>query len=116
MGLADGHALFVNADPLHAIKIVEDQTLMAAHDDDFADLVGVRPAYVNIPNDFVGVAEGNKGDILTCVSQGSRANSTGPLRLFVEQIIEDGNIVRGQIPDGVDVRANGAEIGARACR
>ena len=113
MCLADRHTFFINAHALHAIEIVEDQTLAAADDNYFADFIGVRPAYVNIPDDVVRVAKSDEGDILAGISQGARADGARPLRLLVEQIVEDGNVVRGQIPHGIDVWAYGAEVRAR---
>ena len=104
MRLTDGDAFFIDAHALHAIEIVEDQALAAAYRDYFADFIRIGPTDVNIADDVVGIAEGDEGNVFARVSQGARADGAGPLRLFVEQIIEDGNIVRGQIPDGIDVR------------
>src|SRR5580704_4907138 len=113
MRLTDRNALFVDTHAFEAIEIIEHQTLAAADDYYLADFIGVRPAYVNIANDVVRVAEGDEGHIFAHISQRPRADGAGPLRLLVQQVIEDGDIVRGQIPNGVDVRTNGAEVRAR---
>src|SRR5580704_1418545 len=113
MRLAHRNTLFVDAHTLKAIEVVEDQTLAAADDDYFADFIGVRPAYVNIANDVVRVAESDERHILAHIAQCPRTDGADPLRLFVQQVIEDGNVMRGQIPNCVDVRTNGAEVRAR---
>src|SRR5580700_5929784 len=53
MRLADRNALLVDTDALKAIEVVENQTLAATDDDDFADFIGVRPAYMNIADDVI---------------------------------------------------------------
>src|SRR5580700_8265307 len=99
MRLAHRNAFFVDAHALKAIEVVEDQTLAAANHDYFADFIGVRPAYVDIANDVIRVAECDKSDIFAHIAQCSRSDSADPLRPLVQQVIENRNVMRRQIPD-----------------
>jgi hypothetical protein len=65
---------------------------------------------VDVTHDAVAVAERGKGDVVARRLQHARADRRGPLRLVLEQVIEDGDVVRRQIPDGVDVLPDRSEI------
>src|SRR5713226_2698350 len=58
------------------------------------------------------VSQGNEADVFAVAPQHRRADGAGPQRFLVKQIIENGDVVRRQIPNRIDVPANGSEVGA----
>src|SRR5438552_4160076 len=80
----------------------------AAHGDDLAHLVRVCPAHVNVADHVVVVAERRERDVVALGAQHARADGRRPSRLLAEQVVEDGDVVRREIPDRVDVVANGS--------
>src|SRR5215831_9105409 len=92
------------------MRVVEDQTLITADDDDFPDLIRVGPAYVNVPYDFVLIAEGDESDVFSAVPQHFGAHGADPVGGRVQQVVEDGDVMRREVPQRIDVVANGAHI------
>src|SRR4029077_20555756 len=108
--LQSTYSLFKHPDLLNPVEIVENDTLVTPDDDDLASLVGICPAHVNVTNNVSWITEGNKSHIVTAISQYLAAHCAYPLRHTVEQVVEDGNVVRGQIPERVHIAADGTEI------
>src|SRR5262249_8045147 len=111
--LADRDAALEHPHPFGVVQIVEDDAPPAADRDDLADLVRIGPADMDVADDAVRVAERREGDVVAIGAEHARADRGRPLRLLVEQVIEDRDIVRRQVPDGVDVVPDRAEVGSR---
>src|SRR5215469_6447405 len=109
---ADSHAFLEDANALKVVEIIEDEALAAADGDNFADFVRVGPTNVDIADDFGAVAERDEANVFSRVTESTRANGAGPDGRFAEEVVEDRDIVRGQIPDGVHVLADGTKIRA----
>src|SRR5215468_6381766 len=101
--LADRYAALEDAHALHVVQVVEDDAAAAADDDDLAHLVRVGPADVDVADHAVAVAERGERDVVAVGAQHARADGRGPLRLRLQQIVEDRDVVGGQIPHRVHV-------------
>src|SRR5690606_5640813 len=108
----EGDTFFIDTHPLQGIQIVKDNSPVAAHHDNFANLVRFRPAYVNMADYAVWIAENHEPDIFTAVPQGARPNGADPLRQLVEEKIQDRDIMWRQIPQRIHIRADRAEVRA----
>src|SRR5262245_15522743 len=110
-GVAGRDAALVVPDPLDVVEVVEDHAAAAAHRHHLAHFVWIRPADVDVADDAVPVAERGKSDVVARRLQHPRADRRSPLGLVLEQVIEDSDVVRRQIPDGVDILADRPEVG-----
>ncbi len=119
--LAEGRRLVVGVgldaavedpDALDDVEVVEGDAAVAADDDELAHLVGIRPAHVDVADEAAGVAERDEADVLPAVAQDARAHGADPGRGVVEQVVEDRDVVRRQVPERVDVRAERTEVRA----
>ena len=66
-----------------------------------------------LPMTSLLIAERREGDVFAVGLQDAGADRRRPQRLLVEQVVEDGDVVRRQVPRGVDVLADRAEVGPR---
>src|SRR5262245_33665830 len=101
--------LLEDAHPLERVHVVEDDTFLTADDDDLADLVRIRPADVNVPDDAARISECDEPDVFETAPNRVCANGADPGRRQVEQVVEDRNIVWRKVPDGVHVGPDRAE-------
>ena len=111
--LTHGYSSLVDAHAFGIVEIVEHDAAVAAHGHDFADLVRVRPADVNVADHLVGVTERRKADVLAARPEHGRRDGRCPQRLFVQQVVENRHVVRRQVPERVHVLADRAQVGSR---
>src|SRR5438094_2020468 len=105
------HALLEHPNLLLSIQIVEHDSSLARHDDDLTSLVRIRPAHVDMSENVVGVPQGDESDVVAAVAQDLAPHRADPFRRAVEKIVENRDVMWGEIPQRVDVVADGAQVG-----
>src|SRR5437879_1841879 len=104
------HAFFTYPDLLNAVQIVEHNAFIVLHHHDFASFVRIGPAYVDMREHIVGITQRDKSNIVPAVSQDLTPHRTDPCRRFIKEVVEDGNVVRREIPQGIHIATNGSQI------
>jgi hypothetical protein len=103
-------AFFEHPHLFQSVKVVEHDALIAANHDHLPRLAGIRPAYVDVTQNSSRIPERHEADVLAAVPQDFARHGAHPLRDASEQIVEDNNVVGGQIPEGVNVIADRTQI------
>src|SRR5215216_3457332 len=93
---------FVNLNAFKIIDIVEDDAGFAANDLYRALLVGIHPTHLDLSKNGIGVEQMNESRIFPAFFQMADAKRVYTKRRLAEQVIEDCDIVRGQIPGDID--------------
>jgi hypothetical protein len=94
-------------------EIVVDRHASRADDGDPAHLVGIQPGDVDVARDApVAVVQADVGQILPVGAGEGGAPGGDAGRQGLQKVVHDGDVVRGQIPDDIDVPAVQAEIQA----
>src|SRR5690606_13877151 len=106
------YALLKDTHLFHGLKVVEDDPLVASNDNDFANLVGIGPAHMDLAQHVVGIPEDDEPDVLATVAQRSRADRADPKRGGAHEVVEDGDVVRGEVPERIDISPDWPEVGA----
>src|SRR5688572_10157885 len=107
-------ALVVDADLLDVFEIVTDDHLLAADDRDAPHLAWVEPADVDVPDDVARERHVDERDVVhTGLNVGGAVRADAD-RVALQDVAEDGEVVRREIPDDVDVTVEEAQIEAGA--
>jgi hypothetical protein len=110
--LHSAHALFEDAHLFEPVEIVEHNASVTPYYHDLPRLVRVRPADLNMAENVVRIAERDETQVLTTIAQDLAAYSAHPFRDAAQQVVEDGNIVRSEVPDRVHIAANRTQVGS----
>src|SRR5205809_2518582 len=105
------YALFKHAHLFHAIQVVEKDPAVALDHHDLASFVGIRPTDVHVRENVAGIAERDKTYVVPAIPENFAAHGTDPLRRSIQQIIKDGDVMRREVPECIDVAADGTKIG-----
>ena len=102
---------FVVDDDLILRDVIVNHHLARADDDHLAHLLRVQPAYVNVCDDLSGILKAKKDNVIDSFLHVSHALAPDRNRLRIAKpILNDADIVRGKVPERVDVGTNAAEI------
>src|SRR5207237_9212964 len=108
-----------DADPRVNGQVVVDGHLLAADRGDPPHLAGVEPAHVNVRGqaavvEEVVVEQAEVGDILEAAVRVPGGPRLGGDRLAAQHVIDNGNVMRGEVEDDVDVVLVQAQVEAGA--
>src|SRR6478672_4429540 len=104
------NAFVVDGDLVLRNIIINDH-LARADDDHLAHLLRVQPAYMNVCDDLPGILKAKKDNIIDAILHVSHALAANGNRLRIAKpILDDADIVRGKIPEGVDIGTDAPEI------
>jgi hypothetical protein len=92
------YAFLKDAHLLKSVEIIENDAPVTPDDDNLASLIRIGPAHMNVTDDVARVPERDKSHIVAAVSQDLAAHRADPLRHAVKQVIENGDVMRGEIP------------------
>src|SRR5260370_40981860 len=81
----------------NSVQDIEDDSLITLHHYDFACLIWICPAYVDVSKNVVGIAQRDETNIIAAVSQDFYTNRTDPLRSPIEKVIADGYVAGCQV-------------------
>ena len=119
VGLVDGlldevHAAVVDAEPLLRVQVVPDQGPLAAADHHLADLGRAEPVDVDVRHGAVGQGQGQVADAGLAGAERVRALGGDAERRQPagQDVVEDRQVVRGQVPEDVDVGLDQPEVDA----
>src|SRR5229473_617307 len=90
--------------------VIEDEHLSAADDGDLADLVGIQPAHVNVTGDVARVHQVREHDVGKIRLEEGLADGRHALDRSADPVVHDRDIVRCQVPQGIDVLAHDPEL------
>src|ERR1043166_5366094 len=107
-----GDALVVDANLLGRLDVVVDDHAAAAGDERAADFDGREPVEVEVGDQRVVEAELHVGDVLKARLDVATAGRHQRCGLAPDDVIHDGEVVRGQVPDDVHVVLEQAEVDA----
>ena len=112
LGRVDAHV--VDPDAFVVGEIVVDHHLSIAHDGDLADLVRIQPAHVDESRcRRTWEVQSDEGDIGVHVAHVALCPHGGGLRELAQQVGDDGDVVRREVPDYVAVVLVAAEAQTR---
>ncbi len=112
-GLAlEADAAVVDAEPLLGIQVIPDQGAPGAAHHQLADLGRTQPVDVDVGHGVVGQRERQVPDAGMTCPQGIRAVRRDLHRPqpFGEDEVEDGQVVRGEVPENIDVRLHQPQV------
>src|SRR5215472_4574014 len=106
-----GHAdaLVVDFDFFVGFEIVPDKHFLFAANQCGAHFDGREPIDIDVSDDVLGEIDGDKGNVFDAVEM-LFAGSDDCFGLLVDQVVHDGKVVRGQVPDNVDVVLEKAKV------
>src|SRR5437667_4268190 len=103
-------ALLKHAYLLNSVQVIEDDPLITFDDDDLSSFVWIGPANMNVSKNIVRIAERDEPNIVTAVAQYLASDRTHPLGRAAEEVVEDRDVVRGEVPKGINVASDGAQV------
>src|SRR6185437_3985966 len=109
---ADVDALVVDLDLFVGLHVVPDQHFFLSADQRGADFYRREPVDVDVRDDFVGKINRHVGDIFVAVQVGLACGHDG-LRTFLDEMVNYGKIVRGQVPHDIHVMLKKSQVYAR---
>src|SRR4029077_8789454 len=102
---------FVIDGDLVVCDIIINHHLARTDNDHLAHLLRVQPAYMNVCDDLPGILQAKKDNVIDAVLHVSHALAANGNRLRIAKpILDDADIVRGKVPEGVDVGTDAPEI------
>ena len=104
------HALVVDLNLRERVEIIVDQHLLRADHADLADLERIDPAHVDHRAGVVAAVEGDERRVLDLRVQQLHADRADALGLQAGGVEDDREIVRGEVPDDVDVALENAQV------
>ncbi len=104
------HPLVENLDLLKRLRVVVDDHPLAPHDDHLAHLVGVEPAAVDGGDAAVGKIDGHVRHVLDTLRHVRLPLAVHRHGGQVEEVEDDGYAVGGEIPGGIDVPLEEAQV------
>ena len=110
--VGDVHPTVVDLDLLADLHVIVEDHFLAAADDDGADFDRGQPVVVEMGNEAAVEIHGQIGDVLDPIADVAGAIGTDAHRRFLDEMVEDGDVMGCQIPKDVDVALNQAEVDA----
>lgn len=107
-------ALFVEEQPAAVGAVFEGEHALGADDDEAVLLKGMQPTDEDVAGDVVGVAQTREGGVVDAGLQEGGAARDDLDRSRADEMLEDGNVVRGEAPEDVLLGSDGAEVEAVA--
>src|SRR4029077_2370031 len=104
------NAFIVNGD-LVLRNIIINNHLARADNYHLSHLLRVQPAYMNVCDDLPGILKAKKDNIIDAVLHVSHALAANGNWLWIAKpILDDADVVRGKVPEGVDIGPDATEI------
>ena len=110
--VGEADALVVDLDLLGRLEIVVGDHLLAAAEQDLAHLDRREPAHVDVRDGARIVEQRDVREVLRRAGEMVDAARRDRDRVFAEQVVEDREIVHGEVGDHVDVALEQAEVHA----
>src|SRR6516165_6043366 len=106
------NTLVVDLDFFVGFEVVPHEHSFLASNQGGAHLHGGQPVHVNVRDDVLGEIDGDERNVFDTV-QMLFARSYDGFRLLPDHVVHDGEIVRGEVPNDVDVVLEQAKIDAK---
>jgi len=112
LGLLEVHAVVEDLDLLDVLGVVVDEHLLAADDDRAPQLDGAQPAGLDLGDDAAGEAQVDEGHVGDARGDAGAAGDAKRLGRLAEPVVEDAEVVRGEVPDHAHVLLVQAQVHA----
>src|SRR5688572_23198675 len=107
-------ALVVNGDFVVGDVVVNDH-LAGTHDDHLAHFLRIQPAHMDVGHDLAGINDVEEDDVVDPRLHVVHALPENARGLEIPQpVLDDADVMRGEVPERVNIRADAAEVEALA--
>src|SRR5262249_24167197 len=91
--------------------VIIDHHLARADNDHLAHLLRIQPAYMNVGDDLPGILKTEEDNVIDAILHVSHAlAANGDWLRVAKPVLNDADIVRGKVPEGVDVGTDAPQI------
>src|ERR1700724_2828672 len=118
--LIEIHVLAKNCSPINALVIESDFTvghivvhnhLARSNDDHLADLLWIQPTHVNVGDNLGWILQVEEDNVIDPILNKRHPLPEHRRRFHVAQpILNDADVVRAEVPKGIDIRPDPSEI------
>ena len=97
-------------------KVIPNQHFLLTANEGCSYFHGRKPVDVDVRDNVFGIIKGEIGNVFHVTAEMSGAGGNNSLRFLADDIIHDGDIMRSQIPDDINVMLEQTEVDAHGIK